>query len=131
MIPGHGRLLCRCGKVLAQCRCPIAHGNDKVSPNPCVCPGDTVELRRDPPSTHIVKRPDGHWLIIQAGGLEAAVRLIEPQEFDERRIVHRCIDAATMAEILPAKAREHVTNGPCWCGPVELGKVFKHRIGGE
>lgn len=51
-LTGHGRLICICGRVLASCRCPGPHV-DKVSPNPCACPGDKVELRVDitkPPS---------------------------------------------------------------------------------
>lgn len=39
----HKRLVCRCGKVLLQCRCPGPH-KDEVSPNPCSCaPRDLME----------------------------------------------------------------------------------------
>lgn len=34
---GHGRLLCDCGKVLQQCRCPHSSIADRVSNQPCSC----------------------------------------------------------------------------------------------
>lgn len=83
------------------------------------------------PALRIVKRQDGHWLYIEAGGLEAMI-LLREFALDPLSIVDRAIAAAAIAEILPApsRGREHVTDGgPCWCGPVVEGAVFKHNIG--
>jgi hypothetical protein len=55
---GHGRLICLCGKVLASCRCPSWTGGhvDKVSSNPCICPGDKIEFVPAPVDDKEVKR---------------------------------------------------------------------------
>lgn len=135
----------------------------------------SIVARLSKSALRIVKRPDGHWLFIEAGGLEAAIILRGP-DLNPFSIVDRCIGAACIAEILPAPpyqpriqstpdmvapptlsgcpsceaglhgmkcvnamcdcpcrraselGREHIFNGPCWCGPLEAGKVFKHKL---
>ena len=41
---GHGRELCGCGRVLAQCRCFACNGRDWIRPGPCRCPEDGAVL---------------------------------------------------------------------------------------
>lgn len=48
----------------------------------------------------IIKRPDGHWLYIEAGGLEGLILLRGP-ELNPFSLVDRAIAAAACVEILP------------------------------
>ena len=45
----HGRVVCRCGALLAQCRCMEGHANVTVAPGPCRCakPVEPAQTRDD------------------------------------------------------------------------------------